>query len=143
MDYAFLFGKIAPVVMEESSQEQNDEKKQNLSDVKIEAELAFWVKKKGFTEKGITIEQLSQKLGTNRTYLSSYINTCYKQTFSNWINNLRIEEAKYLLLKEPLLTVGQVGEKIGYTDKSNFGRQFTKRTGASPNAWRNSNRVKN
>ena len=95
-----------------------------------------WVEEKKYIQQGINIEQLSQEFNTNRTYISNYINSHYQQTFSDWINNLRIEEAKNILLEEPELSITNVSEKIGYADKSNFNRQFAKRVGITPGAWR-------
>lgn len=136
VNYALLFHKIEPVVAEVSL--NNENRNHTSSDIDIEIMLSKWVKRKGFTEKSITIEQLANELKTNRTYLSTYLNSMYKQSFSTWINNLRIEEAKYLLMHETDLSVGEIGIMIGYSDKSNFGRQFTKRVGETPNVWRKS-----
>jgi len=59
-----------------------------------------------------------------------------KMTFKEWINHLRIEEAKNLLQNHPEMPVSQIGTMVGLPDKSNFGRQFTRLTGKSPQAWR-------
>ncbi len=101
----------------------------------LEVRIAEWVAEKGFTETGITINALVPLLRTNRHYLSTYINTCKGMTFREWINGLKIEEAKSLMRRCPGITVGEVAQRVGFTDKSNFIRIFTGATGHSPKAW--------
>jgi AraC-like DNA-binding protein len=102
----------------------------------LEAAIDRWEEEKLFTETGITIEQVSSKLNSNRTYLSNHMNVYRKMTFKEWINNLRIEEAKSLMKKNPDMPVSQIGVLVGIPDKSNFGRQFNRVTGSRPQAWR-------
>jgi AraC-like DNA-binding protein len=94
------------------------------------------VAEKRFTEEGITIDTPAARLGTNRNYLSRHINTVKQQTFRNWINTLRIEEAKTLMLQNPGITIGEIALRVGIPDKSNFTRSFGKQTSLSPQAWR-------
>jgi AraC-like DNA-binding protein len=97
-----------------------------------------WVADKGFMEQGITIDELAAKLLTNNKYLSTYINTYKKQTFREWINEMRIEEAKILLLQHPKLTVTEIARRIGFSDKSHFLRQFKMQVKVSPTEYKSS-----
>jgi len=107
--------------------------------VQLDNQLKDWVNNKEFIKTGITIEQLADELNTNRTYLSFYINKYQLKTFKEWINYLRIEEAQKLLLEYPDLPISEIGMMVGYTDKSNFGRQFSKLMKTTPQVWRNQN----
>ena len=100
----------------------------------IEERLQQWMQEKRFLEQGITTSQLAACLGTNRETLSSYINQSYKTPFRAWINQLRIEESKQIMLADPALSIADVAAKVGI-DKSNFSRHFTQATGQSPNQW--------
>ena len=102
----------------------------------IEKKLDNWVADKQFTRQGITVDMLAAELFTNRNYLSSYINRRRKQTFREWINELRIEEAKKLLLQHPKLSVQDIALRTGFAGNSNFGRRFLKQTGLTPKKWR-------
>jgi len=115
---------------------QSKEKNGNRSFEQMEKAIDQWEKEKFFTEPGITIEQVATQLRSNRTYLSTHMNLHRKMTFKEWINHLRIEEAKSLLRRHPEMPVSQIGAMVGLPDKSNFGRQFTRLTGKSPQAWR-------
>lgn len=95
-----------------------------------------WVSNKKYLNAGITIEQLAAELNINRTYLSRYINNCKGITFREWINSMRIEEAKMLFINCPELSASQIGKMTGFPDKSNFTRQFIKATGMSPKVWK-------
>lgn len=102
----------------------------------LETAIDDWEKQKFYTEPGITIEHVATQLRSNRTYLSTHMNLHRKMSFKEWINHLRIEEACELLRNNPEMPVSQIGAMVGLPDKSNFGRQFTKLTGKSPQAWR-------
>jgi AraC-like DNA-binding protein len=112
------------------------EKNNHRSYEQLEAAIAEWENEKRYTQAGLTIEQVASQLLTNRTYLSYHMNVYRKETFKEWINRLRIEEAKVLLNDQPEIPVGQVGMLIGIPDKSNFGRQFSRITGTTPQNWR-------
>jgi AraC-like DNA-binding protein len=135
LNYVTLFLDMEPAfnIIEENS---SKDKYGNKSFEQLENAIEHWEKEKFFTEPGITIDQVATQLRSNRTYLSSHMNLNRKMTFKEWINHLRIEEAKKLLQNNPDMPVSQIGAMVGLPDKSNFGRQFTRLTGKSPQAWR-------
>lgn len=102
----------------------------------IEKSLAAWLAKDGYTKPGLTIEELAQTLGTNRTYLSAYIKATYSVPFREWIAVHRIEYAKQMFARQPELTVAEVSEASGFLSLSYFTRIFTDKTGCSPAKWR-------
>lgn len=88
---------------------------------------------KVFLKPDLNLIELSQRLGTNRTYMSQAIKQFSGNSFSDYINSARIEYAKQLLLdNEPLKNVEY---SCGYTSTSTFYRQFQKQTGMSPTIW--------
>jgi AraC-like DNA-binding protein len=105
----------------------------------LEEQIGQWVAGKRFTETGITLDTLAKCLHTNNKYLSMYINTRKKQTFREWINRLRIEEAKTLLLQYPAMPVHEISSRTGFMYESHFGRLFRSSTGFSPSAYRRQN----
>lgn len=102
----------------------------------IATRLEEWIASDGYTRPGLTITDVANDLLTNRTYLSSYINTTYDTTFREWITRLRIEYAKRLLLGSPELTVQDVSERSGFQSTSHFIRIFKERTACPPAKWR-------
>ncbi len=95
-----------------------------------------WIAEKHFTESGITIDDLVKYLGTNRTYLSSYFNTEKGVTFRQWINSLRIEEAKLIITGNPKITMAELASRLGYADTSTFFRHFKTIEGVQPSVWK-------
>lgn len=135
LNYSSIFFDIEPIL---EYTEPQIAKLPTLSFVQLEKALNEWENKKSYVRPNITIETVAAELNTNRTYLSSYINTYKKKSFREWINDLRIKEAQQILISRNIMTMSEVGELVGIPDKSNFGRQFVKRAGVTPLVWRNS-----
>jgi len=55
-----------------------------------------------------------------------------------YLSNLRIEEAKRLML-ETRLPLADIALIAGFNDQSHFTRVFSRRTEMSPGAWRRNN----
>ena len=69
-------------------------------------------------------------------YKHLYFATKLGVDFRTWRTNLRIEEAKNLLLENKDASINIIAEACGFSDKSNFHRQFVKIVGCSPKEWR-------
>ncbi len=87
----------------------------------------------------LTLLDLANKIGTNRTYLSEYLNKEMRTTFYDYVNNLKLEHAEHLLSlpdteKKP--TLEEVMEQAGFNSLSTFRRAFQKRYGVSPSKYR-------
>ena len=102
----------------------------------IGKKLAGWMSQHGYASSGLTIEELADTLGTNRTYLSAYINSTYHTSFREWIAGLRIEYAKQMLVQHPELTVAAVSEASGFLSLSYFTTIFAEKEGCPPSKWR-------
>lgn len=103
----------------------------------VKLKLDKWLEDRGYTKQGLTLDDLALELDTNRTYLSSYINTVYNQSFRNWIAQHRFEYAKELLQDKKLSSV-TIANIVGYSPNA-FIKIFTKTEGVSPSQWRNEN----
>jgi len=89
-----------------------------------------------YREPGVNIEELAGKLNIGRTTLSILINREEGVNFNTWINRLRIEDAKQLLIENPGFAISTISEIVGYTEQANFSRQFKQVAGESPLIWR-------
>jgi AraC-like DNA-binding protein len=92
---------------------------------------------KFYLKENVTIEEMASFLKVGRTKLSNCINKEENMHFNLWINTLRIEDAKSLFKENRTISILQVSEIVGYTEQSNFSKQFKKITGKSPSVWRN------
>ena len=82
---------------------------------------------------GLSIKNLSDKCGTNSSYLSQIIHEKYQMNFNTFINKYRIEEARQILIKQgdkiPLKTLY---ERMGFSSYTRFHETFKKHTGVTP-----------
>ena len=98
-----------------------------------------WTASRAFCNKGVTLTQVAEQLGTNRTYLSRYINSYYDCNFNAWLTRLRIDEAKRLLADSPTLSMEKISLQLGFTSKSQFMSAFKTQEGITPGQWRELN----
>ena len=101
----------------------------------IEKRIKEWVDNEGYITQGITLNGLSIKLCTNRTYLSEYINTTYQSNFRDWITNMRIEYAKRLMRQHQDYKLQDISEASGFMSVSHFTRTFREKEGCPPSRW--------
>ncbi len=95
--------------------------------------------KKLYENSTITLEKIAKKLNSNRTYLSEAINLYYKENYSNWINKIRITQARKLLASPEFdfYSIEGISKMVGYTSISTFNTSFKKITGLSPSHFKN------
>lgn len=92
-------------------------------------------KTKGFTQNKITLQFLAKKLGTNSKYLSKVINIYKKKSFSNYINDLRVDYIINRLNTDHQFrkfTLEAIALEAGFNNKRSFYGVFQKKTGISP-----------
>ncbi len=86
----------------------------------------------------LKIWDLSSLLGTNRTYVSHFINAEYGMNFSMFVNSYRVAEAKTLLRKNDgdVYSLDVIGERCGFGSYSNFIRVFRAMEKITPGQFR-------
>jgi AraC-like DNA-binding protein len=105
---------------------------------KLETALKQWTDQKRFREYDKSREDIARELNTTKEILHHYFTSIRKVDFKTWRTELRIEEAKRLLLKDKNASTNIIAEASGFSDRSNFHRQFVKIVGCSPKQWRDS-----
>lgn len=105
---------------------------------RIEKALKNWVSQKRFCEYDKSREDIAQELNTTKEALHQYFITRKGVDFKTWRTELRIEEAKRMLIENTDFSINIIGELAGFSDRSNFHRQFVKLVGCSPKQWRES-----
>ena len=104
----------------------------------IEKALKAWVGQKRYCEYDKSREEIAAELNTTKEALHQYFVTKKGMDFMTWRTTLRIEEAKKMLIENRDFSINIVGEMCGFSDRSNFHRQFVKLVGCSPRQWRES-----
>lgn len=88
-----------------------------------------------FLQSDIRLDDVVRMMRTNRTYISRLINEKYQCSFSDLINNYRIEYAQELLLCNSGLSQKEVAIQVGFLHVSSFNRTFKRLTGMTPGEW--------
>ena len=92
--------------------------------------------KKLYKKQGLKITDLAALAGTNRTYVSNAINQQLGLTFSEYINRLRVEEAKRLIREsDGKMVMVAVAEESGFIGEASFYRHFRQLEGMTPMEW--------
>ncbi len=116
------------------------DKKQREKDFRaLAVNLDKWVSEKKYREYDRTREQIASELGTTKEILQLYFATVIQKDFRNWRTELRIEDAKKMLLEDTKASTQLVGETCGFSDRSNFHTTFAKLVGCTPREWRRTN----
>lgn len=105
-----------------------------LPDARTASAIESWVKDKGYCLPDVGIDEVAARLGISRDQLSAYSVNVLKKNFLTWRKELRMEEAKRLLLVDPDRNLTRLAESLG-VDRSNFRRQFEEVTGMSIAQW--------
>ena len=105
---------------------------------RLERALQKWVDEKNYRKYDKSREEIADELKTSKEFLHHYFLNRLGVDFKTWRTVLRIEEAKRMLLEDRKISTNLVGEMCGFSDRSNFHRQFVKIVGCSPREWRES-----
>ena len=89
---------------------------------------------KNFTRK-ISLSEIASVAGLSAPYFSTIFREEMGENFSTYLNRLRIEKAKYMLLKTGL-SLSDIACACCFADQGWFSRQFKSFTGISPGNYR-------
>ena len=87
-------------------------------------------------DKSCTLHELSKELRYNESYLSRIFLKHTGISFSDYVRNIKIDRACYLL-RNTDENIFSIAKKCGYTTHSSFNRSFKQITGATPHEYRN------
>lgn len=88
-----------------------------------------------YLKPGLSVVDLAKSIGSNRTYVSTSINTHSGKSFALFVNTYRVEYAKTIMEKDGKLSIAQVAEMSGFASEESFRRNFRNITGKSPSDW--------
>ena len=127
--------------VERKAARTNESGEESLNDkeaARLERALQKWVDEKNYRKYDMSREDIASQLKTSKEFLHHYFLNRLGVDFKTWRTQLRIEDAKKMLLEDKKISTNLVGEMCGFSDRSNFHRQFVKIVGCSPREWRES-----
>lgn len=94
------------------------------------------IDKQGFLNPTLSIDVIAAQLSTNRTYVSRLVNIYYGMPFRDYLNKLRLDFAKQLMMDEPDAPIEYISLKSGFQSSTQFIRKFKESNGQTPSVWR-------
>ena len=125
---------------------QYDAKKvisQPLDESKVELVEQVINAQKIYLENNINLDRFAEAAGLKPRVLSSILHSHYKLNFFDFINGLRVEEAKRLLTDPAMedVSILDIIYKSGFNSQSSFQRIFKRATGCTPSEYRRNART--
>ena len=119
-------------VLSESEQQQYNEIAKSLSEIMKAKTL--------YKDPELTLQKVSEALTIKPYLLSKTLSTVVQKKFTDYINDLRIEEVKRLLQdpKNEKFTLLALAYEAGFNSKASFNRAVKKSTGKAPSALKSS-----
>lgn len=146
INYAAMYGKLNSAEVTDKERMETDTKEQKISrtdnyEQLFGEQVKRWLSEKRFLAPQLTIDDLAAEMGTNKLYMSRYINRKHGTNFSTWITKLRLEEAKSYMRENPNVKQEEVAIYSGFSSSSYFSRVFSRFESKTPAAWRKEQNV--
>ncbi len=90
-----------------------------------------------YQNSSLTIGLISESIGISTARIAAVIKEAYKTSFRQYLNSIRLEEAKRLLL-ETDRQINEIYWRVGYSNKTHFYRVFKEYLKMSPQEFRKS-----
>ncbi|MCF7560985.1 helix-turn-helix transcriptional regulator [Sabulilitoribacter multivorans] len=125
-----------------ASHDELSNQKENTLNIKhqkeFEAIKTHIVKNKLYLNPLLSMETITDELGISKSHFSKLINTYSNYNFSDFVNSLRVEQAKKFLSKGEFseYTIVAIGLECGFNSKSTFYSAFKKFTSETPSSYR-------
>ena len=88
-----------------------------------------------FLHPRLTLDDVAERLNSNKTYVSKLVNNTYNLGFPELINTLRIDYAEQYILSHREAKQEEIAQSCGFLSASSFNTTFKKVTGMTPKVW--------
>lgn len=129
---------VTTEVKEEPKVETKVESARTIMRGGIEDIITEWAQRedKPFVQESLTLLDVAEDTKLSPRLLSEFLNKYYKVNFCTWINTLRIEEVKRLLVERPNLSLAEISMMVGFSDPASLSKIFKKIVNESPSAYK-------
>lgn len=83
----------------------------------------------------IMLDDMAEALGISGKYCSNLFKKLSDDTFKNFLNNYRIEQARQILERDPNVKITDLSLMVGFNSSNTFIRVFRKYTGITPKTY--------
>lgn len=128
--YLFVFKKQSLTCMTVSPKDKEEFNIQMMSRITklIESE-------KLYLDSELKVTDIADALMVHRNVISDVINSQRGTTFTQFVNDYRVEHAKEILRKSPKRKLSTVSLECGFANEQSFFRTFKSFTGKTPKEW--------
>jgi AraC-like DNA-binding protein len=97
------------------------------------------ISQRKFLDSDLTLESIALEMQISKGHLSRVINNNLRMSFTDYVNKLRVEEAKSHLKNSEFsnYTLVAIGLEAGFNSKSTFNSAFKKIAGVTPSEFKN------
>jgi AraC-like DNA-binding protein len=122
---------------EDLSDDENSGQQGNAQQRRLVARLKdYMLRDNNYAKTEIERDKVVYQLTTNKTYLFESVKAVTGKSLQEYINELRIVEAKRLLQAQPDLSIQSIVDSCGFTSRSTFYRLFDEHYQISPSEYR-------
>jgi len=93
-----------------------------------------------FQNSELTLDLVSHETGVSQRRITNEIQVQFECNFKTYINRLRINESKRLLMESDL-NIGEIAFKVGFNNQSHFNRVFKSELQISPTEYRDQHKI--
>jgi len=108
----------------------------NNQQLEVKKNIESLMRSKPYLKSDYSLKEFSDSINTNTVYASQMINLLFKMSFTDYVNQYRVEEAKMMLATDADLKIFAVGLESGFSNKNTFARVFKKHTGYTPSEYK-------
>ncbi len=91
--------------------------------------------KSHYMDPELSLKSVAEQVGINDSYLSKLFNSAYQKGFGEYLNQVRTERAKELLL-DGRLRILDISRQTGFLSVQSFTRAFKRQVGCTPGEYR-------
>ena len=108
----------------------------------IRKKLELWRNNHGYSSSDINSALLAVRLGLSKRMLVQYIKEVEGKTFRIWLSDIRLEEAKRMIIEHGDYSNETIAEACGFSSRNYLQNKFKDATGLTPTEWRDANKNK-
>lgn len=131
----FVVSSAPQKLMEAEESEQEEQTAENTvpaeSLQRVEQAVAQWVANGGHLKNGLKLPNAAEEMQIPRYLLSVWLKQSGRH-YSEWLTELRIDEAKRTMLAHPEWSNEAVAQHCGFNDRCYFQKKFKEITGMTP-----------
>ena len=120
-----------PALQTEAAAKGDEQLMQRIYDLMDEKQL--------YLQQGLKVSDIASALAINSRYVSECVKAFKGCSFTQFVNEYRVERAKCLLLERPEMKISTVAIESGFTNDKAMTRYFKEQTGMTPKEWKTQN----